>query len=199
MNPDDVIKQVNLLEEQLHNCRACFPYMTPHMIGRTTFCTAPFYQKRGFTIQFQVSQPVTADDIDRLNSLGSFINESYVVMLCALLESHQVLQQCTPVDRSLCGSDKVHILRSLRNKLAHTAGRYNPDDDKSKKLYEKIVSHFKLEAAEDATAATRFPTDIQEVLEPMTRACREYVKAFCGKSNVGHRTNSLGEPKPCRK
>jgi len=83
----NIIEQVDIQVRNLLNIRALFPAIENEMIGQSKFATAPFYQNKGLNIEFAFSHPLTSEKIQEINEIGRWANQSFVVRLCALLES----------------------------------------------------------------------------------------------------------------
>ena len=148
------------------------------MIGERSCRTAPFYQRRGFGITFRFAEPLTAERIDEINEIGHWINQNYVVRLCALLEAHNVISRTRSINADLDGHDEVDILRRLRNEFAHTEGWYNPTGPEQRRLQNRLIEHFSLEPENHPEASDKFRIPIDEVLVPLTEGCKRYVQAL---------------------
>ena len=165
--------------EDLLRVRSVFPTMRDNVIGAQHVSTAPFYQHHGYRIRLSFPQPLTRETIEAVNQIGRWLNESYVIRLCALLEFYQIIPREGQgrIDQSLEGHEAIDILRRLRNALLHRSGRHNPEDVDSRKLYERIVPTFSGQV-ESSTAAAMYPVHIDSFLLPLTTACKCYVKGW---------------------
>jgi hypothetical protein len=174
----EIINQIDLQLRNLLNIRAMFPAITNEMAGQTEFPTAPFYQERGFFVTFKFSMPLTAERIEEISQIGRWVNQSFVIRLYALLESHQVIPPNGQgrINQQLDGHEEVDIIRRLRRILAHTSGRYNFADPEERKLYEKIVGKFSIEA-ESSETAREFPVPIDALLL-LAEGCKRYIQAL---------------------
>lgn len=174
---EKIIDQINIQIRNLLNIRAIFPTIENEMLGQTKFKTAPFYENKGFSIDFNLSEPLTIERIEEINQIGRWVNQSFIVRLCALLESYHVIPQENKgrIDQKLDGHEELDILRRLRNVLAHTSGRYNPSDSEEKQLYIRITEKFSI-TAESPDTAKEFPLHIHTLLLPLAEGCMHYVK-----------------------
>jgi len=175
----DIPAQIEQQMEYLFRTRAVFPYMNESAVDHGSFSTAPYYQQEGINIEFRFAKPVTLDQVHAINAIGHWINQNFVIRLCALLEYHGVIptQDQGRLNENLPGFQDVNIVRRLRNVLAHTSGRYNSTDDVERRLHETMVTHYGVEGVNSA-AATEFPLSIDTVLVPMARGCKEYAQAW---------------------
>jgi len=178
IDASEITSQIDVQLRNLLNVRAMFPTIRENMVGKRRFPTAPLYKSQGYNINFQFDQPLTEEKREEINQIGRWVNQSYVVWLCALLELHWIIppQKHGCIDQSLEGHEEVDILRRLRNKLVHKSGIYSPTDPDAKKLYERMVSKFSLRT-ESSETATQYPVHIDDFLIPLTEGCKQYVRA----------------------
>lgn len=177
MSTPDVIT----LEQEMDNiwsktlkCRSLFPYADKTIVGCRKVRTAPYYRQFGFNVEFDFGSNLTIDDIDEINVVGHFINQNFVVRLYSLMENYGIIGNSVAIDKSIVEWEELDILRRLRQRFAHSSGRYNPGDAEQKKLYERITAHFELRE----TDPQGFPLSIDAVLERLLCACRRYAKEF---------------------
>ena len=175
----EIIQRIEQQWEDLLRVRSAFPTMRDNVIGAQHVSTAPFYLHHGYHIRLSFPQPLTRETIEEVNQIGRWLNESYVIRLCALLEFYQIIPREGQgrIDQSLEGHEAIDILRRLRNALLHRSGRHNPEDVDSRKLYERIVQTFSV-PAESSTTAVIYPVHIDSFLLPLTAACKCYVKGW---------------------
>ena len=184
--PDiEVHAQIEKQVEYLLRIRAMFPFIMESKIGLTEFSTAPFYQHAGINIRFHFPDGITPEQVHTINSIGHWINQNFVIRLCAILEHNGVIQPHGQgiLDESLPGFEDVNIVRRVRNVLAHTSGRYNSSVLDERRLYQRIVSHYDPESSTVDTAQ-EFPLSIDTVLVPMARGCQQYAGA-CQSDGAG--------------
>jgi len=173
----EITSQIDRQWQDLLRVRSMFPTMKEDLVGAYNVSTAPFYQLKGLAVKLQFTQPLTSETIEEINQIGRWINESYVIRLCALLEFHGIIPQkgqgC--INKCMEGHEEVDILRRLRNELVHRSGQHNPDDRENRKLYERMVQHFSLKT-KSSTTASKYPVQIDRLLQPLTSACKRYVQ-----------------------
>jgi hypothetical protein len=174
--PVETIRQIDLQLQQLLNVRAMFPAISNDMVGQKEFATAPFYQERGFRITFTFTTPLTSYEIEKISEIGRWINHSFLIRLCAMLESRQIIPSDGQgrINQQLDGHEELDILRRLRNVLVHTPGRYDSTNPDERKLYQRIVSKFAIEAESPETARD-FPVPIDKLLIPLAEGCKRYI------------------------
>jgi hypothetical protein len=180
----EIIQQIEQQWNDLLRVRSVFPTMLDNVIGSQQASTAPFYQHQGYHARLSFVQPLTKEAIEEVNQIGRWLNESYVIGLCALLEFYQAIPREGQgrIDLSLQGHEEIDILRRLRNALLHRSGRHNPDDVESRKLYERMVEEFSLRT-ESSTKAAKYPVHIDGFLQPLTIACKCYVEDWFVKND----------------
>ena len=170
--PIDILREMDILWEKFAECRAHFPYVPETAVGGNIGETPSYYRQFGIHIIFQFDQQLTPADRERINAIGHWLNQNFIVRLCALLESHKVLLSEVPIDRNLAGAEDVGLLRRLRNVFAHTSGRYNAGQD-HRKLMKALATRFGIKLAN----CQDFPLAIDEVLEPLLKSCKAYARA----------------------
>lgn len=179
-----VLAAIDQLKGQLLNCRAYFPHVDENLIAQQEFESPRFYEVFGYKLHFAFSQPLTRDDIGRLNAIGNFVNQSYLVFLCSVLEFHHVLVYMEPVNDNMNGHEHVKLLRDIRNVIAHRAGQYDVHNSEHNRLFSKLHELYQLEPKMDPQQAETFPLPIDQVLLPMTEHCREYAEALLESVNA---------------
>jgi len=169
---ETLLSGLELLWENYTNCRAHFPYVTKESVGAKTVSTAPYYIRRGFDITFVFSEGLSPEETDKINEIGHWISQNFVVRLCALLESFSVLSNQISIDFSLDGAEHVNILRRLRNCFAHASGGFHPEDDTHRETLELMRDHLGISIENCST----WPLAIDTVLEPLLQGCRRYAE-----------------------
>jgi hypothetical protein len=106
--------------------------MNDDVIGETEVRAGGYYRMWGLDVILKFSKPLTRNDIDRNNEISRWLNESFIIRLYALLDSYKVYSP--NIDKTLDGNEELDILRRLRRILAHSLGRYHPNDPDEKKL-----------------------------------------------------------------
>ena len=116
---------------------------------------------------------------DRSRTLpGHWINEAFVVRLCAVPDAHDVVNGLKPIDTSLDGHKEVDICRRLRNVIAHQTGEIN--SKKSRKTDQMMRQVFGL-GDEPSMFPKKFRLDKDRVLRPMWKGCKRYCLALLEK------------------
>ncbi len=180
MDENKIIEHINLLRSSLDKARSVFPHFDETSIGGAEFTTADYYVQKGHKVTFKFDTPLTEKRIEELNAIGHWLNESYIDRLFSILDSHSVISNSVKIDWDLPGSEEVDLVRRLRQRIAHANGRYNPADKEQKQLFEKLVTKFNITSV-DIDKAASFPLNIDQVIDPLTYGCVEYIKKFCEK------------------
>ena len=174
-----ILDDIDIQLRNLLNTRAIFPYMTHDLIGHSIFNTAPFYQARGYNIQFQFGEPLNQSRLDELNSICHWINQNYLIRLCSLLEYNEIIprEDQGRLDNSREGFDDIDILRRIRNIFSHTSGRYNSSDPDEIRLYNRIIEQYHLDRS-TIINANEYPIPIDKVIIPITEGCKKYIQSI---------------------
>jgi hypothetical protein len=174
MNPiETLLHEMDHQRNIFTNVKAYFPTMGKKMVGQTQFSTAPYYRVRGFHVKFVLDQPITEDHLKQNNKITRWMNENYIVRLCALLESHGIFSKTVKIDQSVEGWEDIDILRRLRDVFAHTSGKYNPNDRNQRILVKKINAHYGLDAT---SHPNEIPLAIDTVIDPLFKRCKKYIQ-----------------------
>ena len=174
---EKLLDEVDTQIDFLLNVRSLFPYPHDESIGKQQIRTAPFYSNQGYDVHFQFDKPLTEEHVAKIKAIGHWVNQNFVVRLCAILESYGVIPRDGEgkINQNLEGSIEVDLVRRLRNQFAHSSGRYNSKDQKERKLYSRIVDHFNVTEALDPDIATDYPISIDIVLLPLAEGCKKYI------------------------
>jgi hypothetical protein len=162
--------------EFLHRSRSVFPRLGHHLVGKSKFEAPPYYRQLGFNVEVELGSPMTCEFIDGLNDIAHWINENFVLRLFAVLASHGLFDG-TPIRIDVDGHEEMDILRRLRNKIGHGSGRYDPTDADKKKLYDRLVQHFKVDPKAYLEDTSKYPLAVGQVLVPLAEACKRYAVA----------------------
>ena len=174
--PKDAPKKIDQQIQLLLRSRSVFPYTGPNMVNQSTVRTAPFYRAYSFDVQLQFGIPLSLDNIRKLNELGHWINQNFIVRLHSLLESHG-LSGSSSIRKGLPGNEEIDILRRLRDVFSHSDERYHAEKSKHKKLYDRIIKHFGLDHNDHPEQDKMFPIPIDKVLLPIAESCKKHAIA----------------------
>jgi len=145
-----------------------------HLVGQQTFEAPEYYRQHGHDVAVTLPEPMTAEFIDDLNNLAHWLNENFVLRLYAVLESKGLFRK--GINQQLDGHEEMDITRRLRNIVGH-GGLDDPDDADKKKLYDRIVQHFKVNSESYLDDPTVYPLGVGQVLVPLAEGCKRYVLA----------------------
>lgn len=171
MDKVELIKDIDDLWDHFFQVRATYPYERPNHVGQTFIESAPYYKLKGLDLRVEFGRPLTIDDIERLRELGYWVNQSVIIRLYALFEYHGVVSGTARINTTLAGYQELDILRLLRKYFAHT-GRYNQTDKEQKRLFDRVVSHFKLIGHDK----DRFPLPIDAVIQVIFEKVKIYIR-----------------------
>ena len=173
----ELIAQIDMQLSILMEIRSIFPTLTIEMVGKNSYFTAPYYENSGYKREIMLSSPITLAYIEKQDTIGRWVNQSFIIRLCAILERHCVIpnESDGKINQEVEGWEEVELIRRIRNKLAHKNGEYNPEDTDDRKLYEIIVERFQLNVEKPAEAKG-FPIPIDTVLIPLSIGCKKYIE-----------------------
>ncbi|MFH2036568.1 MAG: hypothetical protein ABIJ45_09215 [Candidatus Zixiibacteriota bacterium] len=166
----DILKNLDEIMSLYIHERSHFPYIKASVIGGKIYSTAPFYMINGEKLRFNFPNGLTAQLRDKINETGHWINQNFIVRLCASLDYYGFYEK---IDKSINGWEAIDILRRLRQRFAHKTGQYNPTSKDDRKLLSKMNDHLNLNL--DISRLQDFPLSIDTVIEPLFKKCKEYV------------------------
>lgn len=172
---EEIIETIEQHWQNLLLIRSVSPYLKDFMVNRRDSPTAPYYKNRGYSATVWFDDPLTPEKIKVINLATHWVNQGFVVRLYAFLEYCGVYKK---IFYELDGHDEIDILRWLRKWFAHTSGYYDPNDDKRRKTYERVIDHFKLNREHYSEDERLFPIPIDAVLGPLVEGCKRYVIAL---------------------
>ncbi|MFC2105250.1 hypothetical protein ACFLS0_00610 [Candidatus Bipolaricaulota bacterium] len=152
--------------------RALCPYTDDRMIGASAFASPSWYKERGVEFFVKPAKELTVEDISELRGIGTFINRSFVITICAILEETGVCKYLTDPDSSKQGGEHVQLAKWLRNRFAHGEWEYDDTDGRHVETLQLQRKLFPVTSAVD-----EFATSIDKVLEPLKAGVIEYIKA----------------------
>lgn len=151
--------------------RALCPFASEKAIGLREYSSPGWYRQRGEKYVVKLPKPLTENDLEEMERVGTFVNGSFIISLASILEAHGVIHG--DLDSSKDGAAYVQLTKWLRNRFAH--GDWEPDytNDKhveTRKLLEKLFP-------EDAAQDPGYPLSIDSVLEPLKDNVLAYIRA----------------------
>ena len=149
------------------NSRSLCGYLSESLLGANYFIPGPFYQEETPYACVQLKKTLTDDVRQAHNRIGAWTNENCLVRLWAILESHGYTK---PIREHAEGADTVKLLKQLRQHFAHGTGLYDDHKKAHQKLRRDLLRAFPLPGDPQG-----IPLDIDRVLLPMFKRCRQYV------------------------
>ena len=185
---DELVKNIDAYWDYHLHSRALNPHMAHDLVGCLVFRPGGYYINKGYDYVVKFDEPVTEERIVVLNEAGYWANQNFIIRLYSLLEGYKIVgsekHPWGSIIKGLVGSEELDILRRLRNEFAHSVGFYDDSQKKHRKLHRRIISHFRLNRGTWSSSTKMFPIPIDQVLEPITDGCKQYVGAL-----YEHRTN----------
>lgn len=175
-NSEEILSLIDDLWMNFKNCRAHFPAISDTMIGEKLIPTAPYYIADGFQVSFVLNEPLDQSKINKMHEIGHWINQNFMVRLCALLESRKIIPKdgTNKIDQSIDGWEDIDLVRRLRNYFAHSSGKYNPSKSEHIKTMKVLGEHLNI----NIDGRDDFPLMIDTVLEPLFKGCRKYAETI---------------------
>lgn len=169
---EQINKEMDILWTNLNKNRGYFPCVDDSSVGAKVLFTPSFYRAQGINIVHTFEEPLSVEMKNDMLRIGHWINQNFIIRLCALIESYQLISNAIKIDFTLDGAEQLNIVRRLRNRFAHSSGRYNPDDSYDLKTMELMEKHLGI----SIEGRTDWPLAIDTVLEKLLKACRLYAE-----------------------
>lgn len=166
---ETVLNDIDTLWEKFSQCRAHFPCVSKTMVGQRCIPTAPFYVAQGFQITYVLNHELTPEMIDRLNEIGHWLNQNFVVRLYAILDHYDIVDSIEP---NIDGWRYVSLLRWLRRYFSHQSGYFDENNNDHKKTMNEINDLLGVNVDDRGD----FPLAIDKVLQPLMEGCKAFVK-----------------------
>jgi hypothetical protein len=152
--------------------RALCPFTSKSAVGKSGYLSPPWYRARGAAYFVNLAEPLTEDDVLELNSIGGFVNRSFIVSMAATLEAFGVVPYKQAPDRSKPGGDHAQLTKWLRNRFAHGQWDYDATDPQHVETRDLLETLFPAATA----SGPGFITSIDTILEPLKDGVLEYIK-----------------------
>jgi hypothetical protein len=170
---EEFVAACETLWRDFNNCKAHFPYVSPEAKGEKLVGTAPYYIAQGFNVQFFFSEGISEEDIKRINKISHWLNQNFIIRLCAILESYGVISTAgtsNQIDFNIEGAKHVNLVRRLRHCFAHSSGRYDPNNNK----HRETMGFINETLGVSTEGITDWPISINTVLRPLYEGCIKY-------------------------
>ena len=169
---DEIIKNIEELWEQFKEViRPRFPYIPEEAIDRRAIVTGDFYLN---SVRITTSRAISHDQREKWNEAAHSLNQYFIIRLYALLDSSG---DDNFRSKLFSGNTKIKILTKMRNVFAHTPGKYKPEKNEHKELFEKIEKLFKVDGSE-AKKRGEFCIPIDKILKEIKETSIECIECI---------------------
>ncbi len=154
--------------------RALCPGAREDAIGSTLYQSPDWYKARGVNYFVRSEGLLTEEGLASLREMTAFVNRSFIIVMAAILEAHDVVPYRIDPDRSRDGGDHVQLVKWLRNRFAHGEYEYDPGNAlhvETRELMEELLPSTKHPERQG------FPAAIDSVLESLKDGVLRYMRA----------------------
>ena len=147
------------------------------LVGQMGYRSGGWYRERSIDFIVRLPRPMTLDDAQNLNLMGTFVNTSFIITMAAILEGYEFTPYGDSVNKSKECWEFALLTKWLRNYFVHGEFKRTPtaeDIKKAKKTRELLMKL--LPIVKDADHD--FPTSIDTILEPLKDKLQSYIRAF---------------------
>lgn len=156
--------------------RGILQYVKKDKIGDSQLSWGSKTDSGWFDIQYNFKNPITEKSREELNRLSEYMNQNFIVRLHSLLDYEEIKSKKVSIDTSLSGYKMVEVVHFLRVQFAHRHGRFDPNDNDSEILRERLLKEFNISPEE--SLPDQFPLDKKRVIVPIVNGVKEYVNEF---------------------
>lgn len=171
----EILEELDQLWLLFKKCRAHFPAVSKSIIGKKIISTAPYYFDDSSIESFVFRKALDDVDINKLNEIGHWINQNFIIRLCAMLEHKNILpnEGKGKIDQTIDDWQSIDLIRRLRNYFVHSSGRFYPTRGEYQNTAKAIGEYLgvKIENSDN------FDLNIQKVLAPLFQGCKQYVES----------------------
>lgn len=164
---------INELWSDFIQARTHFPFLSAGHIGLKTFESPDYYNYFNNKLVFKFEKPIDQSIVYQNNKVANWINQNVLIRLAAILDEENIIKKTTDIDKTIEGSKEIEILLRLRNKFAHSRGKYNAAKKENRLLLNDIVDTFKLQHNEYLD----YPLSIDTVIRPIFNATIKYLNS----------------------
>lgn len=170
---DIILNQIDEFRSYFLKVRSRFPYISERNLGNKYILPPPYYRNKGINFKIQLDKPIDEATKEEFNAIGHFVNQNFILRLFAILNYYGFMGDTVSLNKESPGLTEMEIVRKLRNKYAHSIGKYNPENPKDSKLKVLMENHFSLEISD----YNEFPLDIGAVIDKLIDGCKEYIRS----------------------
>ena len=168
---EDLRNEINIILDYFKRSKAFFQYIEDKYVTKRKL--PPYNIVPGVQQLIEYDTPITKEFQERQNSIGHYLNQNFCIRLYAVLNSHHVVGDKENIDKNLSGWEDLDILRRLRNRFAHSSGKYDSGESDDKILMEKLMLKYEPCPKEPPD----FPINQDKVIYPITKAVLQYAEA----------------------
>lgn len=179
---EELIEKIDILYKMHLSLRGVLQYVKEDKIGNSQLSWGSKIDSGWFDIQYDFKKPITEESRKELNRLSEFMNQNFIVRLHSLLDYEEIKSKKVSIDTSLSGYKMVEVVHFLRVQFAHRHGRFDPNDNDSITLRERLFKEFNINPEE--SLPDQFPLDKNRVILPIVNGVKDYINEFWVKHSV---------------
>jgi hypothetical protein len=173
---EEIIEKIDELHKMHLSLRGTLQYVKEDKIGDSQLSWGSSTDSNWFDIQYNFTKPITQESREELNRLSEFMNQNFIVRLHSLLDYEEIKSKKVSIDKSLSGYKMIEVVHFLRTQFAHRPGRFDPNDNDSVILRERLFEEFNISPEE--SLPDQFPLDKNRVIVPIVNGVKNYVHEF---------------------
>jgi hypothetical protein len=169
---DIIINQIDEFRSYFVKVRSRFPYISERNIGRNYLLPPTYYRNEGINFKIQLDKPIDESIREELNTIGHFVNQNFILRLFSILNYYGFVSDNVTLSKQSPGFQEMDIVRRLRNKYAHSLGKFNPENSEDQKLKDIMEEYFELDIGD----YDEIPLNISAVIDKLIDGCKKYIR-----------------------
>ena len=175
-----IIEEVNRVKDMHYQARTSFIALSNRKDGKRVITQIPTNLKSNkVKLTFEFEHPIDEETRKEINELARFMNQNVIIRLASILDYYGIAKGEKTLHKELKGYDHLWVLIKLRQKYAHSNGKYNPSSKHGKD--NRRLMHFMIEKYNlnrDPSEQTEYPLLKRQVIGTMILGIKQYVEAF---------------------
>ncbi len=172
---EEIIFKIEEIRVYHFSIRRAYRYISEEDIGSKELSSKVIMIKNSYSSLLKFDKEIDSDTRSEINGMGHFLNQNILIRLYALIEYYGFTK---PIDNKKEGYRDVEILKKLRDKFAHSRGKYNSTKNKDVKLLMELIDRFGINKMD--LVEGEFPLPKDKVINTIFNSCKLYVRGFYG-------------------
>lgn len=163
-----IFEEILELDNYFRHSKKFFRFIEDKDVG--SYETQPYNVNQQTKFIMKFDKPISKELQSLHRKVGHYLNQNYLIRLYEILKHYKIAGKY--INHKLKGSEDIEILWELRCKFAHGLGKYDPTDQRDKKLLTKLMTRYK----EDHLIKDEFPISQDKTIKEIIHGIKSYLK-----------------------